>query len=135
LGGEFGRNLLMDLAEANAEMRYLIRDRDPKFHSVFDAIFAADGIRMITSAVRAHRMNSIMERWIKSCRTELLDRSLIYNQQHLMHALREYEQHYSAHRTHRPLAAAAPLRALPEPVELHRARIRRHDRPVTRRCR
>jgi len=46
------RNLLMDLAEANVRMRYLIRDRDAKFDGVFDAIFAAEGIRIIKSAVR-----------------------------------------------------------------------------------
>jgi len=36
-------------------------------------------------------MNSIMERWIGSCRCELLDRTLIWNQCHLMTVLREYE--------------------------------------------
>jgi putative transposase len=35
-------------------------------------------------------MNSIMERWIGSCRRELLDRTLIWNQRHLMIVLREY---------------------------------------------
>jgi putative transposase len=35
--------------------------------------------------------NSIMERWIQTCRRELLDRTLIWNQGHLLHALREYE--------------------------------------------
>ncbi len=45
-----------------------------------------------------------------------------------MHALREYEQHYNNHRTHRALAAAAPLRALPTPIDLDRVGIRRHDR-------
>lgn len=36
-------------------------------------------------------MNSIMERWIQTCRRELLDRTLIWNQSHLLHALREFE--------------------------------------------
>jgi len=34
-------------------------------------------------------MNSIMERWIGSCRHELLDRTLVWNQRHLMTVLRE----------------------------------------------
>jgi hypothetical protein len=42
-----------------------------------------------------------MERWIQTCRRELLDRILIWNQAHLLHALREYEQYYNAHRPHR----------------------------------
>ncbi|MFJ1561034.1 integrase core domain-containing protein [Streptomyces mirabilis] len=61
------------------------------------------------------RMNAVMERWVRSCRTELLDRTLIWNQAHLLHALREYEQFYNQHRPHRPLAGAAPLRPLPDP--------------------
>jgi putative transposase len=54
------------------------------------------------------RMNSIMERWVQTCRRELLDRTLIWNQQHLLHALREFEQFYNgtghtkASRTHAP---------------------------------
>lgn len=62
------------------------------------------------------------ERWITSCRTELLHRTLIYNEQHLLHVLCQYEQHDDAHRTHRGLAAAAPERALPEPVDLEQVR-------------
>jgi len=46
------RNLLVGLAEANVRMRSLIRDRDANFDGVFDAIFAAEGIRIIKSAVR-----------------------------------------------------------------------------------
>ncbi len=42
----------MGLAEANVRMRSLIRDRDANFDGVFDAIFAAEGIRIIKSAVR-----------------------------------------------------------------------------------
>ena len=37
-------------------------------------------------------MNSIMERWVQTCRRELLDRTLIWNQPHLLHALREFEE-------------------------------------------
>lgn len=36
-------------------------------------------------------------------------------------ALREYERHYNQHRTHRSLAAAAPLRDRPQPLDLTRS--------------
>jgi hypothetical protein len=43
-------------------------------------------------------MNSVMERWIGSCRRELLDRTLVWN--HLMIVLREYVDFcYNTHRT------------------------------------
>ncbi|WP_425465618.1 integrase core domain-containing protein [Nonomuraea turkmeniaca] len=56
-----------------------------------------------------------MERWIQTCRCELLDRTLIWNQKHLLQALREFETFYNEHRPHRALQQAAPLRALPDP--------------------
>jgi hypothetical protein len=61
-------------------------------------------------------MNAIMERWTGSCRRELLDRTLIWNQRHLMTVLREYEDFYNTHRPHRTLSQAAPLRPLPDGV-------------------
>jgi hypothetical protein len=47
---------------------------------------------------------------------ELLDRTLIWNQRHLLHALREFEQFYNCHRPHQGIANARPLRALPSPI-------------------
>jgi hypothetical protein len=77
-------------------------------------------------------MNSITERWIQSCRHELLDRTLIWNQAHLLYALREYERHHNGHRPHRGIANARPLQPLPEPITdpaaITHLHIRRHDR-------
>jgi putative transposase len=61
-------------------------------------------------------MNSIIERWIQTCRHELLDRTLIYNQRHLLHTLREYEHFYNHHRPHQGIANARPLQPLPSPI-------------------
>ena len=75
------------------------------------------------------RGNSVMERWIGSCRRELLDRTLIWNKRHLMIVLREYEDFCSTQRPHRTLKQAAPLRPLPDGVaDLDHFRIRRRDR-------
>src|SRR5208282_2738657 len=70
---------------------FVLQDRDASFTLAFDAVFQAAGVRVIRSAVQAPRMNSIMERWIGSCRREMLDRTLVWNQRHLMTVLREYE--------------------------------------------
>jgi len=43
------RNLLMDLDEHAHRLRFLIRGRDAKFIAVFDAVFAAAGIRTVKS--------------------------------------------------------------------------------------
>jgi len=123
------RNLLMDLDDAGMGVKFVLHDRDASFTATFDAVFQAAGARVVRSAVQAPRMNSIMERWIGSCRRELLDRTLIWNQRHLMCVLREYEDFYNTHRPHRALNQAAPLRPLPDGVtDLDRFRVRRHDR-------
>jgi putative transposase len=89
------RNLVMDLDDAGCRARFLIRDRDGKFPGLFDVILADAGIDVVLSGVRMPRMNSIMERWVQTCQRELLDRTLIWNQSHLLHALREFEQFYN----------------------------------------
>jgi putative transposase len=126
------RNLLMDLDDAGCRLKYLIRDRDGKYPALFDATLADAGITVVLNGVRMPRMNSVMERWIQSCRHELLDRTLIWNQAHLLHALREYESHHNDHRPHRGIANARPLRPLPEPITnpaaITRLRIHRNDR-------
>jgi hypothetical protein len=71
---------------------------------------------MTKTGIRVPRMNAIMKRWIRTCRAELLDRTLILNQAHLLHALREFETFYNDHRTHRTLQGAAPQRPLPLPI-------------------
>jgi hypothetical protein len=109
------RNLLMDLDGRVAQFKFLIRDRDTNFTSMFNAVFASEDIQIIKTPIRAPRANAIMERWIGSLRRELLDRMLILNARHLRRVLTEYENHFNTHRPHRALAQAAPLRALPQP--------------------
>jgi len=106
---EAAKNLVMDLDDAGSSVRFLIRDRDGKFPALFDAVLADAGIRVVLSGVRISRMNAIMERWIQTCHSELLDRKLIWNQRHLLHALREYEQFYNVYRPHQGIANAQPL--------------------------
>src|SRR4030095_6823698 len=80
--------------------RYLIRDRDCKYPAVFDTILAAARITVVPSGVQMPRTNAITERWVRTCRRELLDRTLIWNQRHLLYALREFETFYNEHRPH-----------------------------------
>jgi len=84
---------------------------------------------VIRSAVQAPRMNALIERWFRSLRAELTDRTLIWTIPHLRRLLREYETFYNEHRPHRALGQAAPLRPLPENViGLETFRVRRRER-------
>lgn len=123
------RNLVMDLEDAGVRVKFPFHDRDASFGAAFDAVFTASGIQAIRTGIRSPRQNSIMERWFRSLRFELTDRTLIWNLPHLMRLLRDYEQHYDTHRPHRALSQAAPLRPLPDNViDLDDFRIRRRDR-------
>jgi putative transposase len=122
------RNLIMDLGGQADRMKFMIRDRGSNYLAAFDAVLADAGIRTVLCSVRTPRMNAIAERWIGGCRRELLDRTLVWNQNHLRRILRDYETHHNQHRPHRSLHGAAPLKTLPEPVDLEQYRIRRHTR-------
>ena len=50
------RNLVMDLHDtAEPSMRFLLRDRDAKYCSTFDAVFAAEGIEVALTPYQTHR--------------------------------------------------------------------------------
>ena len=122
----------MDLEDAGGQARFLIRDRDGKYPALFDTVLKEAGMTVVLSGIQMPRMNAIMERWVLTCRRELLDRTLIWNQRHLLHALRELEQFYNRHRPHQGIANSRPLLALPPPLpELAAATrldVRRRDR-------
>jgi len=77
-------------------------------------------------------MNSTCERWVLTCRRELLDRTLICNQRHLLHALRQYEAFNNQHRPHQGITNTRRRQRLPEPItdpdHLTRLDIHRTDR-------
>jgi transposase InsO family protein len=122
------RNFLMDLGHRATSVKFLIRDRAGQFTSSFDAVFAAEGIRILASPPQAPRANAICERIIGTLRRELLDRMLIVNEHHLRRVLTEYLLHYNDARPHRSLCQLTPAQAdtrPPEPVNLAEHRIRR----------
>jgi hypothetical protein len=119
--------LLIDLGQRAASVKFLIRDRAGQFTSSFDAVFTAEGIRILRSPPQAPRANAICERMIGTLRRELLDQLLIVNERHLRRVLDEYLRHYNTARPHRALGQLTPAQAgtrPPEPVDLAERRIR-----------
>jgi transposase InsO family protein len=68
------RNLLMDLGQRAASVKFLVRDRAGQFTGTFDAVFTAEGIRILASPPQAPRANAICERVIGTLRREFFDR-------------------------------------------------------------
>ena len=120
------RNLLMALDD-RAD-RFLVRDRDAKFTAAFDAVFAAEGIEVLRTPVRAPRANAYAERWVGTIRREVLDRMLILGCRQLRSVLTEYADHYNGHRPHRALEQAPPLGSGEPPAFVPAGRVVRRDR-------
>jgi putative transposase len=99
---------------------------------LFNTVVADAGIDIVLSGIRMPRMNSIMQRWVQSCRRELLDRTLIWNQRDLFNTLQEFERFYNSHRPHQGIVNARPLLPLPTPItdpaQITRLDVRRHAR-------
>src|SRR5690348_9787950 len=118
----------MDLNQRATSIKFLIRDRAGQFTDSFDAVFIAEGIRILASPPQAPRANAICERVIGTLRREVFDRLLIVNEHHLRQVLTEYLAHYNAARPHRALGQLTPAQVdtrPPELVDLAEHRIRR----------
>jgi putative transposase len=118
------RNVCGELATAGARPTILIRDRDGKFPSTFDTVFAAQQVRIVRTPFRSPRANAYAERWVGTVRRECLDWLLILSEQHLRDVLREYVDHYNIRRPHRALRLHPPERA-PRPPAPATAVVRR----------
>jgi putative transposase len=103
------RNLAWNLPDREKPFRYLIRDRDSKFTSTFDAVFKSEGCDIVLTPPRAPQANAIAERWIRSVRNESLDHILIFNELHLMSVLKEYADYYNERRPHQGLDQRIPV--------------------------
>jgi hypothetical protein len=92
------RNLAMALEEHAARVQLLVRDRDAKFVASFDAVFVADGVRVLKTPIRAPCANAYAECWVRSVRAECLDWTLIWNRRHLERVPSAYVDHYNGGR-------------------------------------
>jgi putative transposase len=104
------RNLTWYLDEAERWPTLLIHDRDAKFPASFDAVFRAEGVRVVRTPVRAPRAKAVAERWGGAVRRECLDWLLILGRGHWEPVLREYLAHYNTARSTAPSRYGHPWR-------------------------
>jgi putative transposase len=87
----------------------LIHDNDSKFTEGFDTIFVVEQTHVIHTQFRAPNANAVAERWVRTVRTECLDKLLVFNGAHLRRVLHEYIAYYNAARPHQALAHQTPI--------------------------
>lgn len=82
------------------DKKYLIHDRDPLFTQEFREILTAAGVRPIRTLPMAPHLNCIVERFMRSIKSECLDRMLIFGERHLEYVIAQSMEHYHTERPH-----------------------------------
>jgi transposase InsO family protein len=114
---------------------FLIFDRDAKYGLEVSIAVRSMAIQAIRTSFRSPWQNGIAERWVESCRRDLLDHVIAINECHLKRLLSEYVRYYHEDRTHLGLDKETPgdrMRSMSSGQVLGRARLgglhHRYDR-------
>ena len=87
---QVARNFLMNL---DRQFRFIVHDGATQYARSFDAVFESTGMTAITTPSRAPKANAYAERWVRTLRHELLDRTIIWNERQLRALLVDYLAH------------------------------------------
>ena len=88
--------------------RFLWFDRDSKFGADVVSAVRDMGSQPTRTAFRSPWQNRVAERWVGSCRRDLLDHVIVLNERHLKRLMTEYVRYYHEDRTHLGLAKDTP---------------------------
>jgi putative transposase len=88
--------------------RYVILDRDSKFDDEAITFLKATGLQPKRTSIQAPWQNGTAERWVGSCRREMLDHVIALNEPHLRRLLSNDVTYYHHDRIHDSLAKDTP---------------------------
>jgi hypothetical protein len=106
---QVARNFASSLEATGRCLRFLIRDRDTKYTSGFDAVIAAVGIDAIQTPIASPRGNALAERFARTVREDCLDHLPIVSGRQLEAVLADYVSHYNQARPHRGIGLDQPM--------------------------
>jgi len=113
----------------------LIFDRDAKYGLEVPIAVRSMAIRAVRTSFQSPWQNGVAERWIESCRHDLLDHIIALNERHLKRLLSHYVCYYHEDRTHIGLNKGTPagrVRSMNQGAIVSRARLgglhHRYDR-------
>ena len=75
---------------------------------VFDELLGAVGIEPVKLPPRSPNLNAYAERFVKSIKTESLDRMILFGEKSLRHVIVEYLCHYHSERNHQGIDNVIP---------------------------
>ena len=97
---QIARNITMEGLGFLRSGALLIHDRDRKFCPSFRRIIESLGVRCLLLPARSPNLNAFAERWIRSIKEECLSRVILFGEESLRRAIREYVEHYHHERNH-----------------------------------
>ena len=113
---QVGRNLTDPLDGFLCEKRFCLLDRDAKFTTAFRTLLAGAGIEPVRLPPRSPNLNTWIERFMRSIKSECLERMIFFGEDSLRRAVREYVAHYHTERNHQGLCNAI-ITPLPRPTK------------------
>lgn len=108
--------IIQQLREAfpfDSAPRFLIFDRDAKYGLEVPVAIRLLSIRPVRTSFESPWQNGLAERWVGSCRRDLLDHVIALNERHLKRLLSEYVRYHHEDRTHLGLAKQTPAGRTP----------------------
>ena len=118
--------VIQQLREALPEAgpyRYVILDRDRKLDVGLISFLKATGLEPKRTSIQSPWQNGTAERWIGSCRREILDHVIALNEHHLRRILQDFIRYYHDDRVHDGLGKDTPNRRPVEPKPSPHARV------------
>jgi transposase InsO family protein len=88
---------------------FLIFDRGANFNQEVVGTVKSFGIEPKRTGYRSPWQNGVAERWVGSCRRDLLDHVIVVNERHLKRLMNDYVHYYHEDRTHLALAKGTTL--------------------------
>jgi transposase InsO family protein len=107
--------IVQQLREAfpfESALRFLIFDCDGKYGVEVPAVVRSLTIVPIRTSFESPWQNGVAERWVESCRRDLLDHIIAANERHLKRLLSVYVRYYHEDRTHLSLGKGTPARRI-----------------------
>jgi transposase InsO family protein len=100
---QIGRNVTDAVDGILNGKRYLIHDRDPLFTAEFQSILAGVGIRSVKLPPQSPNLNAYAERFVRSIKESCLERLILFGENSLRTATRQFVAHYLSERHHQGL--------------------------------
>jgi putative transposase len=100
---QIARNLTDDVDGFFKGKRYLIHDRDPLYTREFLSMLEEQGIESVKLPPRSPNLNAYSERFVRTIKESCLEQMILFGEDALRNAVREFTAHYHIERNHQGL--------------------------------